>query len=104
MKRLAIAVIVVGLVLGGIMLTRTSKIEYVASEVVVEEKEVIVPEIQKREQEALMASSTEIEKAMEEAAQEKKHEMETEIKLNVNRKMQAELQEQELALEEKISL
>jgi hypothetical protein len=104
MKRLVIAVIVVGLVLGGITLTRTSKIEYVAPEVVVEEKEVIVPEKQKREQEALMASSTEIEKAMEEAAQEKKHEMETEIKLNVNRKMQAELQEQELALEEKVSL
>ncbi|MBK9580274.1 MAG: hypothetical protein IPO40_24680 [Fibrobacteres bacterium] len=51
-----------------------------------------------------MASSTEIEKAMEEEGQEKKHEMETEIKLNVNRKMQAELQEQELALEEKVSL
>lgn len=98
-------VVVLG-VLGGITYaaTKPSTIEYITPEEVIVEKEVTIPEIQKREQDALTASSTEIQKAMEKAAQDAKNAMETEIKLNVNRTLQAELQEQELALEEKVSL
>lgn len=106
MKRILGIVIVLGLIVGGIALTRTSKIEYVASEpdVQVVEKEVQVPEIEKRTNDAINASSTEIKRAMDEASQRAKDAMETEIKLNVNRQLQKELQEQEAKLEDKVSL
>jgi hypothetical protein len=106
MKQLAIVVTV--LVFGGVAYlaaTKTSTpVEYVAPEVQTVEKEVTVPELDKRVTEALSASSTEIQAAMDKAAQEAKESMETEIKLNVNRKMQAELKEQEAKLQDKVSL
>ncbi len=107
MKQSIVIVIVLGVAIGGIALTQVgSKTVYVAPDVPAEEKikEVLVPEIQKREQEAIAASSTAIEQAMNEASQKAKDAMETEIKLNVNRQLQKELQEQESKLEEQVSL
>ena len=104
MKRLVIVVIVLAVILGGIALSRKSSVTVVNNEPQVIEKEVTVPELDKRVTEALTASSTEIEAAMQKASQKAKEAIESEIKLNVNRKMQAELKEQESKLEETISL
>ena len=104
MKRYASIVIVLAVILGGIIFTRSHSVEYVAPETQVVEKEVHVPEIEKRTKDAITASSTEIEQAMSKASQRAKEEMETEIKLNVNRQLQKELKEQESKLEEQVSL
>ena len=73
-------------------------------EVVVQEKEVVVPELEKRYQDALTASSTEIHAAMEKAAQDAKNSIELEIKLQVNRNFQEELKAEEEQLEGSVSL
>lgn len=71
------------------------------------EKVVEVPsketEFEKRAREAINASSTEIEAAVEKAAKDKRENMENEIRLQVTRQMREELDEQEATLEEKVS-
>lgn len=71
------------------------------------EKIVEVPskesEYEKRVREAINASSTEIQAAVEKAANDKRENMENEIRLQVTRQMKAELESQEETLEEKVS-
>lgn len=104
MKRLAIAVIVLGVILGGIALTKDKGVDYKAPTEVIKEVEKTVPELDKRIADALVASSTDIERAMQEASEKAKTSIEAEIKLRVNRQLQKELEIEESKLEEQVSL
>ena len=61
MKRLVTVVIVLGLILGGIALTRSKDVEYVAPEVVIEEKEVQVDALEKAIHDSQESKKAEIE-------------------------------------------
>jgi len=99
----AVSVVVFGAHTWGKYITE-GKVSYSAPEVVEKTVEVTVPELEKRIMDALAASSTEIEAAMQKASQDAKDKIEGEIKLRVNRQMQEELKAEESKLEEQVSL
>ncbi len=72
--------------------------------IVTETVEKTVPELEKRVQEALTASSTDIDKAMEDARQEAKKKIESEIEGRVIEQMQRELDDRKSELEKQVSL
>lgn len=104
MKRLAIVVIAVGLLGGAYLINDKVAVNYIAPTEVIKEVEKTVPELEKRIADALIASSTDIEAAMQEASQKAKTSIEAEIKLRVNRELQKELEIEESKLEEQVSL
>jgi len=101
MKRSVMIVILGVVVLGGITLYKPQTIEITNEQKTVE---VVVPELQKRLQQAITASSTEIENAMEKASREAKASMEKEIEIQVIDKMQLELDAHRETLEKEVSL
>ena len=93
MKRLAIVVIVLAVILGGIALTRTNKIEYVQNEPVVVEKEVEVDALEEAIKTAQNAKSSEIEaiaqKAHDEAYNQEMKKVELEVIKSFGEKLDA---------------
>lgn len=101
MKYIIIAVIVLGVILGGIKFTQPT--EYTAPEVVEKEVTIEVETLRKRIDAALTASSTEIENEAQKAFEEKRKQLETEVELDVTRKYRAEIEAREAELEEQVS-
>jgi len=101
MKRSVMIVILGVVVLGGITLYKPQTIEITNEQKTVE---VVVPELQKRLQQAITASSTEIENAMKKASQDAKDNIEKEIEIQVIDKMQLELDAHRETLEKEVSL
>lgn len=104
MKRLAMIVIAVGVLGGAYLISDKDAVDYMAPTEVIKEVEKTVPELDKRIADALLASTTEIETAMQEASKKAKEGIEAEIKLRVNRQLQKELEIEESKLEEQVSL
>lgn len=103
--RLAIAVVSVAVITGGITLVANkSTYNKIETQIVTETVEKTVPELDKRLQEALTASSTDIEKAMEDARVTAKKKIESEIESAVIEKMQRELDDRVAELEKEVSL
>jgi len=95
-------IVILGVVvLGGITLYKPQTIEITNEQKTVE---VVVPELQKRLQQAITASSTEIENAMKKASQDAKDNIEKEIEIQVIDKMQLELDAHRETLEKEVSL
>lgn len=93
MKRLAIAVTVVGVIFGGIALTKSNKIEYVQNEPVVVEKEVEVDALeeaiktaQETQNDAIKAIAT---KAYDEAYNQEMKKVELEVIKSFGEKLDA---------------
>ena len=97
-------VIVLGVILGGIAYYKGSVQTYTAPEVVEKNVTVEVETLQKRIDDALTASSTEIETESKKAFDEKQKQLKTEVELNVTRKYRAEIEKREAELEDKVSL
>ena len=93
MKRLAIVVIVAGVILGGIMLTRSNKVEYVAPEVKVETKEVQVDALEKAIRDAQDAKESDIkataQKAYDEAFTQEMKKIELQVISEFGKKLDA---------------
>ena len=106
MKRKHIAiVIVVGLALGGVaLIKKDSPIEYIQGETQVVEKTVEIETLQKRIDDAITASSTDIETQAQNAYNETKAQAQKEVELEVTRKYRAEIEAREAELEEQVSL
>lgn len=105
MKRLAIVVIAVGLILGGIYTIKDKgTIEYIQGETQVVEKTVEVETLRKRIDEAIIASSTEIESEAQKAYNETKEQEQKKIELQVTSQYRAEIEKREAELEEQVSL
>ena len=100
----ALAIVVV-LSLGGAFFF-TKEVEYTAPIMEVIEKEVTVEveTLEKRIEDALTASSTEIETEAQKAFEEKKLQMQKEIELEVTRAYRAEIEAREATLEAEVSL
>ena len=83
MKRLAIVVIVLAVILGGIALNKSSKIEYVQNEPQVIEKEVEVDALEEAIKTAQNAKSSEIEAIAQKAHDEAREQELKKIELQV---------------------
>ncbi len=99
MKLVITLVIVLGLALGGAILTKNPTIEYVNQSPEVIEKTIEVPQLENRILDAIKASSTAIEEEAQKAYDEKKTQMEKEIELAVTRAYREEIEAREVALE-----
>lgn len=103
MKRKHIAIVIVlGVILGGIALTKPKTVEYIQGETHVVEK--TVETLQKRVDEAITASSTEIEIEAQKAYTEAKEQAQKEVELIVTSQYRKEIEEREAQLEEQVSL
>ena len=93
MKRLAIAVTVVAVIFGGIALTKNSTVEYVAPEVIVEEKEVQVDALEKAIRDAQDAKESDIkataQKAYDEAFTQEMKKIELQVISDFGKKLDA---------------
>ena len=100
MKRLAIAVTVVGVILGGIALTQVGTVEeYVAPVEVVVEKEVQVDALDKAIQEAQSAKKEEIESVAQKAYEDAKTQELKKIELDVIKTFGEKLDARQVELE-----
>lgn len=106
MKRILGIVIVVAVILGGIALTRTSKIEYVASEpeVQVVEKEVQVDALDKAVKDAQSAKEEEIETIAKKAYEDAKTQELKKIELEVITSFGEKLDERKVELEKDVKV
>lgn len=108
MKRLAIAVIVVGLILGGIYIYKaSSKVEYVKSaepEATSTPKVQTIEVLERRINDAIQASSTATEVESYKAYTDTKEQIEKEIELKVTSQYRAEIEAREAKLEKEVSL
>jgi hypothetical protein len=99
MKRNLIGIVVIGLALGGaIVVTRTDSIKYEQVETIVE-KTVEVETLQKRIDDAITASSTDIELKAKEAYEETKKQAQKTIELEVRTRYENELKAKRIELE-----
>lgn len=98
MKPLVISVIGLAVILGGITLTKPKAIKYEQVETIVE-KTVEVETLQKRIDDAITASSTDIELKAKEAYEETKKQAQKTIELEVRTKYENELKAKRIELE-----
>lgn len=103
MKYVTIVIVLI-VILGGIAYYKGSVSTYTAPEVVEKKVEVEVEPLEKRIENALNASSTQIEAEAKKAYDEKRAQLETEVELNVTRTYRAEIEKRESELEDKVSL
>jgi len=99
MKRLAIAVTVVGVILGGIALTRTNQIEYVQNEPTVVEKEVEVDALEEAIKTAQTAQNDAIKAIATKAYDEAYNQEMKKIELEVIRAFTEKLDARQIELE-----
>ena len=98
-------VIAGGVILVGGMLTfKPNTVEYIKGETQVVEKTVEIETLQKRIDDAITASSTEIEIEAKKAYDETVAKEKKEVELEVTRKYRAEIEAREATLEEEVSL
>ncbi len=106
MKHIFIGVVTLGLISGGIYAysNKVKTIEYIQGETQVVEKTVEVETLRKRIDEAIIASSTEIESEAQKAYNETKEQEQKKIELQVTSQYRAEIETREAELEEQVSL
>lgn len=106
MKQVLLLVMIgIGLALGGVaLINKGSTVEYIQGETQVVEKTVEVETLQKRIDDAITASSTDIETQAQNAYNETKAQAKKEVELEVTRKYRAEIEAREAELEEQVSL
>jgi hypothetical protein len=101
MKYFIIAVVVLGVVLGGIAL-RPKATQYVAPEVIEKEVTVEVETLSRRIEEALTASSTAIEAEAKRAYEDKKTQLMREVELAIRTQYEGELRAERVKLEKEL--
>lgn len=103
-KYIIVAVIVCGVILGGIALKSNEVEEFVAPAVVEKlvTQEVEVETLQKRIDDAITASSTDIESASQKAYEDMKTQMRKEIELQVRTAYENELKAKRIELEKEV--
>lgn len=103
MKTLLIAIVIVGVLGGGIAIYKQKPVEYIQT--AVQTKEVVkeVNPLDVRIENAINASSTQIEAESKQAYETKKSQMQTEVKLAVTRTYRAEIEAKEAELEKQAS-
>lgn len=104
MKRLVTVVIVLGLILGGIALTSSNNAEYVAPEVVIEEKEVQVDALEKAIRDSQESKKAEIESTAQGAYDATYNQEMKKVELQVISDFTKKLEARQESLEGELSL